>query len=82
MSYSVAEKIGVAVLTMFAGLCVKPGMNSTSSRHFKKDGNIIEVEIVSHTLISVGGGIQPHCDNVLTPPSRRLLLAHSSRMAR
>src|SRR6266496_1368280 len=29
---------------------VKPGMNSTSSRHLKKDGTLIEVEIVSHTL--------------------------------
>src|SRR5215204_7262095 len=29
---------------------VKPGMNSTSGRHLKKDGKLIEVEIVSHTL--------------------------------
>src|SRR5215203_1267080 len=33
---------------------VKPGMNSTSTRHFKKDGNLIEVEIVSHTLQYAG----------------------------
>jgi hypothetical protein len=24
--------------------------------------------------MSVGGDVKPHCDNVLTPPSRRLLL--------
>ena len=29
---------------------IKPGMNSSSSRHLKKDGTLIEVEIVSHTL--------------------------------
>jgi len=29
---------------------IKPGMNSASSRHVKKDGTLIEVEIVSHTL--------------------------------
>ena len=29
---------------------IKPGMNSASSRHVKKDGSLIEVEIVSHTL--------------------------------
>jgi PAS domain S-box-containing protein len=29
---------------------IKPGMNSASSRHLKKDGTLIEVEIVSHTL--------------------------------
>ena len=33
---------------------VKPGMNSTSTRHFKKDGSLIEVEIVSHTLQYAG----------------------------
>lgn len=31
-------------------LLIKPGMNSASSRHVKKDGTLIEVEIVSHTL--------------------------------
>lgn len=29
---------------------IKPGMNSTPSRHIKKDGTLIEVDIVSHTL--------------------------------
>jgi PAS domain S-box-containing protein len=29
---------------------VKPGMNSASGRHLKKDGKLIDVEIVSHTL--------------------------------
>ena len=29
---------------------IKPGMNASSSRHLKKDGTLIEVEIVSHTL--------------------------------
>src|ERR1044071_8927517 len=29
---------------------VKPGMNSASSRHLKRDGTLISVEIVSHTL--------------------------------
>jgi PAS domain S-box-containing protein len=29
---------------------IKPGMNSASSRHIKKDGTLIDVEIVSHTL--------------------------------
>jgi PAS domain S-box-containing protein len=29
---------------------VIPGMNSASSRHLKKDGTLIQVEIVSHTL--------------------------------
>lgn len=29
---------------------VTPGMNSASSRHCKKDGTLIDVEIVSHTL--------------------------------
>ena len=33
---------------------VRPGMNSTSARHFKKNGNMIEVEIVSHTLQYAG----------------------------
>ena len=29
---------------------IRPGMNSATSRHFKKDGTLIHVEIVSHTL--------------------------------
>jgi PAS domain S-box-containing protein len=29
---------------------IKPGMNSASGRHLKKDGTLIPVEIVSHTL--------------------------------
>ena len=29
---------------------VTPGMNSASARHLKKDGTLIQVEIVSHTL--------------------------------
>jgi PAS domain S-box-containing protein len=29
---------------------IKPGMNSASSRHLKKDGAVFPVEIVSHTL--------------------------------
>ncbi len=29
---------------------IKAGMNSSPSRHLKKDGTLIEVEIVSHTL--------------------------------
>ena len=29
---------------------IKPGMNSASSRHLKKDGTVVKVEIVSHTL--------------------------------
>src|SRR5437763_1544232 len=29
---------------------ITPGMNSASGRHLKKDGALIEVEIVSHTL--------------------------------
>src|SRR5437588_8208951 len=29
---------------------IKPGMNSASGRHRKKDGTLISVEIVSHTL--------------------------------
>src|SRR5438128_4732077 len=29
---------------------VRPGMNSASGRHLKKDGAVIDVEIVSHTL--------------------------------
>jgi len=29
---------------------IKPGMNSAAGRHFKKDGALIDVEIVSHTL--------------------------------
>jgi DNA-binding NarL/FixJ family response regulator len=33
---------------------IKPGMNSSSSRHLKKDGTLIEVEIVSHTLQFAG----------------------------
>jgi PAS domain S-box-containing protein len=33
---------------------VKPGMNSASSRHLTKEGNLIEVEIVSHTLQYAG----------------------------
>jgi PAS domain S-box-containing protein len=33
---------------------VKPGMNSASGRHLKKGGELINVEIVSHTL-SFGG---------------------------
>lgn len=33
---------------------VKPGMNSASGRHLRKDGKLIEVEIVSHTLQYAG----------------------------
>ena len=29
---------------------IKPGMNSASGRHLKKDGTMIDIEIVSHTL--------------------------------
>src|SRR3989442_1239319 len=29
---------------------VRPGMNSASGRHLKKDGAVIDVEIVSHTI--------------------------------
>jgi len=32
--------------------------------------------------VSVGEGIQPNCDNVLTPPSRRQLAQHSSGISR
>jgi PAS domain S-box-containing protein len=33
---------------------IKPGMNSASSRHLKKDGTVVKVEIVSHTLHFAG----------------------------
>jgi len=29
---------------------IRPGMNSASGRHLKKDGTMIDIEIVSHTL--------------------------------
>jgi PAS domain S-box-containing protein len=45
---------------------IKPGMNSASSRHLKKDGTLLKVEIVSHTLQFDGR----HAELVLALPLR------------
>jgi hypothetical protein len=45
------------------------------NQHLEKWGSKTEGPAFWHwPHISVGGGIQSHCDNVLTPPSRRRLL--------